>query len=66
MSKKPFQAKKQFQIWFSILIYMKMANGNKHEQGATNQQKQLDADTNFGEKVDNSKQIFMTNKISNH
>ena len=41
---------------------MTMAKGNKHEKGATNQQKQLDADINFGKKADNCKQIFMTNK----
>ena len=43
-----------------------MAKGNKHEKGATNQQKQLDGDINFVEKADNCKQIFLTNKKSNH
>ena len=49
----------------SILTQMTIAKGNKHEKGATNQQKELDADTNFGKKADNYKQIFMTNKKSN-
>ena len=41
---------------------MTIAKSNKHEKGATNQQKELDADTNIGKKADNCKQIFMTNK----
>ena len=44
---------------------MTMTKGNKHEKGATNQQKQLDVDINFGKKADNRKQIFMKNNKSN-
>ena len=45
---------------------MTIAKSNKHEKGATNQQKELDADTNFGKKADSCKQIFTTNKKTNH
>ena len=42
---------------------MTMAKGKKHEKRATNKQTKLDADTNFGKKADNCKQIFTTNKL---
>ena len=44
-----------------------MANGNKYKKGVTNQQKQLDADTNFGKKADIvNKHLQQTKKVGNH
>ena len=45
---------------------MTMANGNKYKKGVTNQQKQLDADTNFGKKADIAYKYLQQTKKSNH